>query len=211
MNFSLFGYAVTLSGHYYRRGRWHQCEFKDCPSRLPPAKIKYVIANRIAGSYSERFDSREDVERALNYFAAFNGMAGTKRYEILESVQVGGGWIIGDPQMPSNEIWPMNTKELRKFLDTNGPIPEEHGCTSCRACEVSHCRICAPCGKPEPPPKGVSSRVLNDLGTKCLTHWVDEPCHKVAPGDIVSDTVADVDCPDCLAEFARLRKGRELL
>lgn len=34
--------------------------------------------------------------------------------------------------------------------------PEEHGCTSCRACEVSHCRICAPCGKPEPIPRHTS-------------------------------------------------------
>jgi hypothetical protein len=44
----------------------------------------------------------------------------------------------------------------RKYQD-----PLEHGCTNCRACESSHCRICDPCGKPEPRPYGISSKEQN--------------------------------------------------
>jgi hypothetical protein len=59
--------------------------------------------------------------------------------------------------------------------------------------------------------KKATEMVLNDLGTRSLTHWVTEPCGKVAPGDCVEHSdPKNVDCPDCLAEFARLRKGREL-
>jgi hypothetical protein len=118
MNVSLFGYGIILSGHYYRRGHWHQCEFRDCPSRIPDAEIKYVIANRIVGSYSERFDSREDVERALKYFApiGFSDSLGLgKRYEILESVQgMGGTWIIGDPTLPSDQVFFVNDSAVSK-------------------------------------------------------------------------------------------------
>lgn len=103
MNFSLFGYGVTLSGHYYRRGRWHQCEFKDCPSRLPPAEVKYVVVSRATGAYSERFDTQEDAKRALNLLQP--GALILRHYDILESVKLSSDpeqWIIGDPEIPES-------------------------------------------------------------------------------------------------------------
>lgn len=108
MNFNFLRWGIMLSGHVYDRRQLHDCNVLDCPARINPAEIKYVIANRIAGSYSERFDSKEDVERALRYFAPFGSaeyLGLGKRYEILESVQIHGQWMIGDPTLPSDQLF----------------------------------------------------------------------------------------------------------
>jgi hypothetical protein len=47
---------------------------------------------------------------------------------------------------------------------------------------------------------------LNDLGLPMLTHWVEEPCRAVAPGDTVVDEAGDVDCLDCLSYFERIKQ-----
>ncbi len=98
MKLHLFGYGITISGHRYRKGQWHQCGVVGCPVRLPPAEIKFVIARRDIGAYSERFDTREDAERAIRFFRVHG-----QRFDILESTQVfNGQWIVGDPEIPES-------------------------------------------------------------------------------------------------------------
>lgn len=106
VNYSLFGYGITFSSHFYRRGKFHECDVKDCPSRIPPAEIKYVIAQRDIGLYSDRFDTRENAERAIKLLHPRPGV----KYEILESVKVHGQWIIGDPTLPSDQVFFVSRK-----------------------------------------------------------------------------------------------------
>lgn len=70
---------------------------------------KVVIVDRLAGRYSEQFDSREDAERALRFFMPFTstlkGVLG-QRYEVLECQQViDNQWWILDPKCPHDTVW----------------------------------------------------------------------------------------------------------
>lgn len=58
-------------------------------------------------------------------------------------------WLI--EQLPAGVV-----VELPRVTTVWVDLNAEHGCTSCHACETSHCRVCAPCGKPEPLPRHTS-------------------------------------------------------
>lgn len=113
MNFHFLKWHFTFTGHIYspKYQYFHDCNVTDCPHRTPPDKTKFVIADRIRGSYSERFDTKQDVERALRFFAPFSTTPLSHQYEILEATKVfEGQWMIGDPQFPPDRLYFLNTR-----------------------------------------------------------------------------------------------------
>lgn len=70
---------------------------------MPDTATKYVIARRDVAVYSERFDTREDCERALRFFQMrWTGV----RFDILEAKQISKGrWIIEDPMAPADQVY----------------------------------------------------------------------------------------------------------
>jgi hypothetical protein len=53
-----------------------------------------------------------------------------------------------------------------------------------------------------------SGHKLSDLGDEALHHWHLYNCSLDAPGDWAEEEVEDVNCPECLAHFERLKQRR---
>lgn len=79
--------------------------------------VNYVIIDRDVGALSERFESRQDAERAIRFFRP--GLLG-RRFQILEASRVRGRWVIADPDAPPGQMFSLPNKPPFMYEEDDG-------------------------------------------------------------------------------------------